>query len=128
MGVFTQKEAEYLKKQRLGRLATVDATGEPHVVPVGFRFDPEIGVVEISGYRMSRSRKYRDVRETGRAAFVVDDYETEPSWRARGVETRGRAEAVSEGRALIRLYPERVTSWGIEGDSYRPNARSVKSG
>ena len=37
MSVFTKKEIEYLGEQRLGRLATVDREGRPHVVPVAFR-------------------------------------------------------------------------------------------
>ena len=38
MSAFTDKEIEYLDEQRLGRLATVDAEGRPHVVPVAFRY------------------------------------------------------------------------------------------
>lgn len=37
---FTGKEIEYPGDQRLGRLATVNASGRPHVVPVGFRYGP----------------------------------------------------------------------------------------
>ena len=36
---FTEDEVAYLKSQPLGRLATVDADGQPDVVPVGFEFD-----------------------------------------------------------------------------------------
>jgi hypothetical protein len=40
MSVFTEDEIEYMKEQRLGRrLATVDAEGRPHVVPVGLGLD-----------------------------------------------------------------------------------------
>jgi len=41
MSPFTEKEIEYLHGQRLGRLATVDSGGSPHIVPVGFRLDAE---------------------------------------------------------------------------------------
>ncbi len=129
MSGFTQKEVEYLREQRLGRLATVSASGRPHVVPVGFRVDPELGVVDIRGRDMGRTKKFRDVARTGRVAFVVDD--VLPPWRARGVEVRGRAEALEgdagsePGGELIRIFPERIVGWGIDSDAPSPNARSV---
>ena len=44
--IFSQKEIEYLKSQRLARIATAASTQEegtiqPDVVPVGFDFDGE---------------------------------------------------------------------------------------
>jgi pyridoxamine 5'-phosphate oxidase family protein len=70
-----------------------------------------------------RSKKYRDVASTGRAAVVIDD--VLPPWRPRGVEVRGVAEAV-EQPTLIRIGPERIVSWGIESEgTARHNARSV---
>ena len=41
MSVFTAKELEYLAGQRLGRLATVGKDGNPHVVPLTFRYNPD---------------------------------------------------------------------------------------
>lgn len=89
MSGFTEREIEYLEDQSLGRLATVNASGRPHVVPVGFRYNAELGVIDVGGHNMGRSKKFRDVGETGRVAFVVDD--VLPPWRPRGVEVRGRA-------------------------------------
>ncbi len=132
MSDFTEKEIEYLRDQRLGRLATVNASGRPHVVPVGFRYNPELGVIDVGGHNLSRSKKVRDVGETGRVAFVVDD--VRPPWRPRGVEVRGRAEVFGEGGSevspgsadeVIRIRPERIVGWGIDSDAYAPNARSV---
>jgi pyridoxamine 5'-phosphate oxidase family protein len=126
MSGFTQKEVEYLREQRLGRLATVSASGRPHVVPVGFRVDPELGVVDIRGRDMGRTKKFRDVAQTGRAAFVVDDVlrsTRSTPWRARGVEIRGRAEV--SGDESIRIFPERMVGWGIDPDASGPNARSA---
>ena len=121
MSGFTEREVEYLREQRLGRLATVGASGRPHVVPVGFRVDPDLGVVEIGGRDMGRTKKFRDVPQTGRVALVVDD--VLPPWRARGVEIRGRAEVL--GGESIRIFPERIVGWGIDPDARGPNARSV---
>jgi pyridoxamine 5'-phosphate oxidase family protein len=132
MSVFTSKEIEYLRDQPLGRLATVNAAGEPHVVPVSFRHNAELDTIDIGGHNLSRSKKFRDVARNGRAAFVVDD--VLPPWRARGVEVRGRAEALAEGgqqvnadfdSELIRIVPMKIVAWGIDTDAYRPNSRSV---
>ena len=132
MSVFTEKEVEYLAEQRLGRLATVDAKGSPHVVPVGFRYNAALDVVDIGGHNLGKSKKFRDAQDTGRAAFVVDD--VLPPWRPRGVEVRGRAEVFEEGgrgigegfgEELIRLHPERIVGWGLDSDAHKPNSRSV---
>jgi pyridoxamine 5'-phosphate oxidase family protein len=132
MSAFTDKEIAYLEEQRLGRLATVDAGGMPHVVPVAFRYNAELDAVDIGGHNFARSKKFRDARETGRAAFVVDD--VLPPWRARGVEVRGRAEVHSQGgkeimedfsEELIRIFPWRIVGWGIDSDAFSQNGRSV---
>ena len=132
MSAFTDKEIAYLEEQRLGRLATVDAGGMPHVVPVAFRYNAELDAVDIGGHNFARSKKFRDARKTGQAAFVVDD--VLPPWRVRGVEVRGRAEVHSEGgkeimedfaEELIRIFPRRIVGWGIDSDAYKPNSRSV---
>jgi pyridoxamine 5'-phosphate oxidase family protein len=121
MSGFTEKAVEYLRAQRLGRLAMVGASGRPHVVPVGFRLDPELGVVDIGGRDMGRTKKFRDVAQTGRGAFVVDD--VLPPWRARGMEVHGRAEVL--GNESIRIFPERIVGWGIAPDARGPYTRSV---
>jgi pyridoxamine 5'-phosphate oxidase family protein len=95
MSAFTDNEIAYLREQRLGRLATVDAEGSPHVVPVAFRYNAELDTVDIGGHNFGRSKKFRDVGQTGRAAFVVDD--VLPPWRPRGIEVRGGAEVRPEG-------------------------------
>jgi pyridoxamine 5'-phosphate oxidase family protein len=132
MSVFTETEIEYLSGQRLGRLATVDAEGRPHVVPVAFRYNEELDAVDIGGHNFAGSKKFRDVGKTGRAAFVVDD--VLPPWRARGVEVRGRAEVRSEGgkeimenfaEEMIRIHPRRIVSWGVDSEAFSPNSRSV---
>ena len=132
MSAFTEKEIGYLRGQRLGRLATVNVKGEPHVVPVAFRYNEALDAIDIGGHNFARSKKYRDARDTGLAAFVVDD--VLPPWRARGVEVRGRAEVFGEGGEeigpgfdadVIRIFPARIVEWGLDSDAYRPNSRSV---
>lgn len=133
MSHFTANEIEYLNSQRLGRLATLNAAGEPHVVPVGFRYNPELDTIDIAGYGMGRSKKFRDAGRDGRVAFVVDDVVPQPR-QVRGIEVRGRAEALPTGGnldmpdrdpELIRIHPTRIVAWGIDTDPYHPYSRTV---
>jgi pyridoxamine 5'-phosphate oxidase family protein len=137
MRAFTEKEAEYLRGQRLGRLATVGRDGSPHVVPVGFRLDAEAETIEVGGHGLSRSKKWRDLQANPRVAVVVDDLASVRPWTPRGVEVRGRAELHEEGgerfgaggwdAAWIRVEPERIVSWGIEGPAFSAAGRSARS-
>lgn len=123
--MFTSAELEYLQgERRLGRIATVGPGGTPHVTPVGWSLDTDSGVVEVGGMDLPATKKFRDVVRTGRAAIVIDD--VPPPWQPRGVEIRGRAEAVEEPEAKIRLYPERIIGWGLDDTTIgRQNARDV---
>ena len=114
MAAFGEPELAYLRgTRRLGRLATVGKDGTPHVVPVGFSYNAEHDAIDVSGRDFARTKKYRDVRRSGRAAVVVDDLASVDPWRPRGIEVRGRAEAVDGDRPLIRIRPDRVVSWGL---------------
>src|SRR5216117_2395341 len=73
MGVFTDKELEYLKGQRLARLATSGAEGSPHVVPVGFRVSDDGSAIDVGGHGFAGSKKYRDIKANAKVAIVVDD-------------------------------------------------------
>jgi pyridoxamine 5'-phosphate oxidase family protein len=117
MSVFTDEEIRYLQGSRLARVATVGKDGTPHVVPVGWSFDTDTDAIEIGGFDLERTKKYRDVARTGRAAVVIDDIASVDPWRVRGVEIRGRAEAIDKPRPVIRIHPERIVSWGIESEA-----------
>ena len=121
MSVFSLQERAYLEQDgHLGRLATIAPDGSPHVVPVGWRYNPELDTVDIGGRdadEFVRTQKFRNVKANPKVGFVVDD--VLPPWRPRCVTIRGRAEAIDEtapdGRriSLIRITPEKVTSWGV---------------
>ena len=49
MSRFSSAEVNYLRSQILGRLATVGPDGRPHVVPVGFRYNPDLDTIDIGG-------------------------------------------------------------------------------
>jgi pyridoxamine 5'-phosphate oxidase family protein len=124
MSAFRDAELAYLltefehlvTERRLGRLATVSKDGTPHVVPVGWSCNAEHDTIDLPGFDLEQTKKFRDVERSGRAAIVVDDLASFDPWRPRGVEVRGRAETVQDGRPLIRIHPYRVVAWGIAGD------------
>ena len=132
MSKFTDAEIAYLQSQRLGRLATVNEKGDLHVVPVGFRYNPEQDTIDIGGINLVPSKKYREAIHHGRVAFVVDD--VQPPWKPRFVEVRGTVQGVSEGgkttqeRAatdILRLTPTHIVSMGIEDDIVHPREGRV---
>jgi pyridoxamine 5'-phosphate oxidase family protein len=112
--VFTDAELGYLRGERLlGRIATVGTDGMPHIAPVGWRLDEDDTAIVVSGRDFAATKKFRDIAATGLAAIVIDD--VQPPWRPRGVEVRGRAEAIDGPEPRIRILPVRVVSWGLEG-------------
>jgi pyridoxamine 5'-phosphate oxidase family protein len=131
MSAFTELEIEYLAGQRLGRIATVGADGQPHVVPTSFRYNAEQDAIDVGGLRMSQTKKTRDVQRSGRASIVIDD--VLPPWSPRMIEVRGTAEVIATGGkafgdnfedTIVRIRPARIIAFGIDpGDS--ANARSV---
>jgi len=130
---FTPEEIAYLQSQRLGRLATVGPDGQPHVVPVGFRYNPELDTINIGGHDFAKRKKYRDVQRNPQVAFVVDD--VLPPWKPRMIEIRGTAEVLGSGgeqvisgfdSEMFRIRPRRIVSMGIEdGENFGLNARSI---
>lgn len=130
MSRFTDAEIAYVQSQRLGRMATVSATGELHVIPVGFRYNPEHDSIDIGGHNFASSKKYRDAVRHGRIAIVVDD--VQPPWRPRFVEVRGTVQALSEGGHtinaqfapnLLRLTPTYIVSFGINDAGIMPGGQ-----
>ncbi|MEU8347371.1 PPOX class F420-dependent oxidoreductase [Spirillospora sp. NPDC048832] len=126
----TDIEREYLSTQRLGRLATVGPKGDPQNNPVGFSYNAETGTIDIRGWHLAKSRKYRNLRDNDQVAFVVDDLASVQPWKVRGVEIRGRAEpAVTEGPQggddVIRIYPGVVFSWGLDPDAEGMTKRTI---
>ncbi len=132
MSRFTVQEIEYLKSSRLGRMATVDQKGTLHVVPVGFRYNPEHDTIDIGGHNIVPTKKFRDALKHGRMAFVVDD--VLPPWKPRFVEVRGTVKHHTEGGKainerfapdILRLTPTYIVSIGINDDVVRPGQGAV---
>ncbi len=120
MSGFSPPELAYLSERRLGRLATVGADGIPHVVPLGWTYNPALDTIDVTGRDLGRTRKFRNAVANHNVALVIDD--VLPPWRPRAVMVRGQAQALSEvagpdgepPRAIIRIRPVQVISWGLE--------------
>ena len=138
MSVFSEKEIEYIRSQRLGRMATIRPDGTPQIAPVGFHYNADLDVIEIGGRFMSQSKKYRNILQNPNVALVIDD--VLPPWQARGVEIRGTAQPLATGgKALfgasyevddtfIRITPSQIIGWGLEEGTGWANNRKVGRG
>src|SRR6478609_3715591 len=134
MSAFTDAELAYLTSQRLARIAT-SSNGQPHVVPLAFRYNPETDTIDVGGHNFAQRKKYRDVQRNPRVAIVIDDLASVDPWRPRMIEIRGEAEILPTGGDAIgpgfdphifRIRPTRIVSIGIDGDQpFTTNARSV---
>lgn len=128
----------FLEKSRVGRLATADKIGMPHVIPVCYAVAEDNLYVTIDEKPKRRDgplKRVRNILENPNCAFVCDRWDED--WRRLGwVMLRGNAEILSDGaehdRAQMLLrerYPQyrtmnlaelpvialriaRLTSWG----------------
>lgn len=138
----TPEQVAFLHAHRVGHLATVDAHGRPHNVPVCFA---------VSGGRLyiaidekpkraepAELRRVRNVRANPAVCLVVDDYDDDWS-RLAWLQVRGEAALVAdtgeraaalaalrdrypqyrtmalESRPLLGITPVRVVAWRAAG-------------
>lgn len=130
---FKPYEIEFLNARDLGRLATIQPNGALQNSPVGYRFNEDLGTIDIYGYNMSKSQKFRNLQSNNTVALVVDDIVSRDPWRVRCLEIRGTAEQalVSEApledngdaidTAIIRVTPRRIISFGIDDSDTEPH-------
>ena len=130
---------EFIDTHRVARLATADAGGAPHVVPICYVYDGECiySALDLKPKRVPhhRLKRVRNVLANPRAALVIDDY-SEDWERLAYVIVQGRAEVVhdeeesrraegllrdkypqygellEEGCTVLRVVPDRIASWG----------------
>jgi PPOX class probable F420-dependent enzyme len=131
-----------LKKARVARLATLDAKGRPHIVPICFAYDGTrfYTAVDRKPKRVAPERlaRLQNIRAVPRVALLIDQYDEDWTelWyilirgRAKLIPTSAHKEhawAIGKLRAkypqyargmladdapIIRITPERTTSWG----------------
>jgi len=140
--MLTEDQRRFLARQRVAHLATADAAGRPHVVPICYALSGDrvyFTVDEKPKKRGARLKRLSNLRENPFAALVVDRYDED--WSRLGwVMLRGRAEVLDAGpehdraqadlRArypqlaamrieqlpVVALRVEKVASWGRLGD------------
>jgi pyridoxamine 5'-phosphate oxidase family protein len=107
---FSKEEFAFLKEQRLGRIATVSLSMQPHVVPVAFEFDGTY--IYFGGWNLKNSLKLKNILKNNKVAFVVDELISITPWKPRGIEIRGIAE-ILRGNDYVKIVPFKKLSWGF---------------
>ena len=114
-------EIQYLKTQRLARIATASSQGEPEVSPVAFEYDGKYFYVGSHDQSIFfRTRRYKNIKNGNtRVWVVIDDLESIDPWKPRAIKVHGTAEVVEhEGifgkGSYLRITPRFTVSWGIE--------------
>jgi len=135
--MLSASELAFVERQRVAHLATADAVGKPHVVPVCFAYaDGHFYIaIDEKPKRSPRLKRLRNIEENPRVALVFDRYDED--WSQLGwVMVRGTAVALDggtehdqalaalrekypqyrsmalAGRPVIRVALEKVSSWG----------------
>ena len=82
---------------------------------MSFDYNEQLGTLDIYGYNLAKSQKFRNIATNNTVAFVVDDIFSHDPWRVRCLEIRGSAQQAenAEGEPLIRITPKRIISFGI---------------
>jgi pyridoxamine 5'-phosphate oxidase family protein len=119
--MFSEAETDYLKSQRLARIASASAKGTPEVSPVGFEFDGKyFWIGSHSQEIFFRTRRYRNITSGNkRVSIVIDDLASVSPWKPRGIKVSGTAEVMEHDGIFghgqyFRVTPRVTVSWGIE--------------
>jgi PPOX class probable F420-dependent enzyme len=135
--MLSTSERQFIERRSVAHLATADKSGKPHVVPVCFAYlDGQFYIaIDEKPKRSLRLKRLRNIEENPRVALVFDRYDDDWSrlgWvlvqatatvLVDGLEyeralaaLRNRYEQylsmALEGRPVISVMVERVSSWG----------------
>ena len=134
----TEEQIRRLNQAPVGRLATADAQGRPHVIPICFALDGQsiYSVLDAKPKRGSLTglRRVRNILANPHVSLVVDHYDSDWTrlWYIlisgsaqliyEGAEQERAVEILREkypqyrameleGNPVIKITPERVTGW-----------------
>lgn len=138
MPVLTPSQTALLTAAPVGRLATADAAGRPHVIPVCFACDGQRIYSALDAKpkrgRLADLRRVRNIRANPQASLVIDHYEADWS-RLWYLLVSGPAELIDAGdehstalallrakypqyramalddNPIIRITPQRAVGW-----------------
>lgn len=129
-----------LETARVARLATLDAEGRPHAIPICFALDGSVfySAIDRKPKRVPPSRlaRLKNIQEMPQVAFLVDQYDEDWTrlWyvlvrgeaelvfaseeqqraieRLRGKYPQYDADMLPEDALVLRITPVRITAWG----------------
>lgn len=91
----------FLGRQRVGHLATADASGAPHVMPVCYAVDGASAYIAIDAKPKQVParglKRLRNIAANPQVALLVDHYDDQDWSRLGWVLLRGRAEVLTDG-------------------------------
>jgi PPOX class probable F420-dependent enzyme len=98
-GMLTDAQYRFLETSRVGRLATADAKGEPHLIPVCYAVIGENAYITVDEKPKRTDialKRIRNIRENPAVALTVDRWDEDWS-RLAWVMLRGRADILDAG-------------------------------
>jgi PPOX class probable F420-dependent enzyme len=105
---------------RVARLATADAEGAPHLVPITFAVEGDRVYFAVDGKPKSsvRLRRLRNIGQNPRVSLLIDEYDED--WeRLWWVRADGRARVLTEGlegpRGLLRARYAQYADVAMDG-------------
>jgi PPOX class probable F420-dependent enzyme len=127
----------FVRAARVAHLATVDALGQPLVIPICFAFDGKefFSPIDEKPKRTTRLQRLRNIAENPKVSLIIDRY-TEDWRRLAYLLIRGSAKILLRGarhrrgvyllrrkypqyrsmaindRPMIVVIPKQLTSWG----------------
>lgn len=87
---------EFLKSQKILRLATIDQFGNPHIVPVWYMYDNDKFYVGTN----TKTRKAKNIKKNSKVSFCIDI----------GIKSPDIVGMMGIGRAKLILKTDRVES------------------
>ncbi|MER3445615.1 MAG: PPOX class F420-dependent oxidoreductase [Candidatus Dadabacteria bacterium] len=127
--MFSDKEIDYLRSQKLARIATVSKGLQPDVAPVSYELEGDKFV--IPSLDMEKTLKYKNIKNGNlKVALVIDDLESVNPWKPRGIKVHGTAEIVERtgrfGKGLyIEITSQKVWSWGIQKPPFEEGGKAA---
>lgn len=138
--LISDQAREKVKTARVARLATLDANRKPHIIPICFAYDGSLfyTAIDRKPKRVAPTRltRLKNISITPQVALIIDEYDEDWS-RLWYVLVRGEAKLVStaaererahaqltakypqyragmlaEDAPIVRITPQRMTSWG----------------
>ena len=134
----TDWEYQFISEQRVARLATVDASGQPAIIPIVYAFDGVALFTPLDAkpkrVPVDQLQRVRNINANPSVAVIIDSYSED--WRRLAwVHVRGQARIITNGdeytagiallsakytqyehmplagRQLIMIEPTRIRSW-----------------